>query len=215
MRLVRVPIVGLSGRHLGSGQMSSPEVSEEALAQIRKAIDATLDELEYQLEAVYAEERMVEPATLRVEPDRPRGISEVGDLDPMEIRSVIEADAVALRGVADRLASGSASTYLSEDQMARAKDASARAQKAWEYLRSLDSRNIQGAHMDAAARHLATHMTGLDQDVAELEKAIVTAEAGSVPVVEPYERTSKTVKTVAAAGGIGLVILLIVSMFRG
>jgi hypothetical protein len=199
---------------LGSGQMSSPTVSPDALAAIRKMADATLDELEYQLEAVYAEEMMVEPASLRATPDQAQGISEVGNLDPREIRSVIAADAVALRGVADRLVSGSVSSYLTPDEMSRAKAASAKAQKTWDYLQSLDLIPVSSADMDAASRHLDGHMAGLDQDVSGLEKAVVTAEAGSVPVVEPYERTSQTVTTIVVAGGIGLVILIVIGIFR-
>lgn len=195
--------------------MSAPNVSQEAIEAIRKAADATLDELEYQLEAVNAEEMTVEPATLRVEPDRYRGVSEIGDWDAMEVRSQLAADALALRGVADRLKSGSVSSYLSPDEMTRAESAWTRAQKLWDYMRSLDSINVRQDHADASARHLAMHMRGLDQDVAQIEMAVVTAEAGSVPVVEPYERTSATVKTVAAVGGVGLAILLIVSLFKG
>lgn len=217
MRPVQVPIVGIRpGRNwkLGSGQMSAPNVSPDALAAIRKAVDATLDELEYQLETVYSEERSVEPATLRVEPELHQGISEIGDWDPMEVRSQLAADALALRGVAERLATGSVSSYLSSDELSRAQAAGVRAGKLWDYLRSLDSINVRAGHEDSSARHLEMHMKGLDQDVAELEKAVVTAEAGSVPVVEPYERTNKTVGTVAVAGGIAVVIFLIVKLFR-
>lgn len=195
--------------------MSSPEVSPAALAEIRKVIDATLDELEYQLEAVYAEERTVEPATLRVEPALYRDISDVGDWDPVEVRSQLAADALALSGVAGRLTSGSASSYLSLGESDRARAAESRARKIWDYLRSLDSVEVRGDHADASDRHLAMHMTGLDQDVAEIERAVVTAEAGAVPVVEPYERTSKTMQTVAVVGGIGIALLVIFNLFRG
>jgi hypothetical protein len=195
--------------------MSSPEVSKEALAEIRKAVDATLDELEYQLEVIYAEGMAVEPASLRETPELARGVSGIGDFDPREIRSVIAADSLALRGVADRLASGSASSYLDETEMARARNASVRAQKSWDYVRSLDTLPVSGSHGAAADGHVAEHMAGLDKDVSELEKAVVVSEAGSVPVIEPYERESSTLKKVVVVGGIGLAVFIIVNMFRG
>src|SRR5204862_2955301 len=112
----------------------------------------------YQLEALYAEERMVEPATLRVEPDLYRGIPEIGDWEPTEVRSQLAGVAIALQGVAERLLSGSVSSYMSSEEQARAQAASARSGKVWDYLRSLDSINVRSSNQDASSRHLAMHM---------------------------------------------------------
>lgn len=195
------------GERLGEGQMSSPVVNPEALAALRKMADATLSEIEYQLDGVEMEAQAVLPGHDKT------AIPDVGNLDVREIRSVVAADAAALKDAANRLLSGSAATYLDPSQIVRARAASDRAQGIVTSVFSLETLPIRTSDQDAAASHLANQMDGVDQDISKLEQAIVTAEAGSVPVVEPYERTSQTIALVAAIGGIGLAIYLIVKIF--
>ena len=193
--------------------MASPQVSDAARSAIAKMVDATLTEFEFQEKSIQAEEALLEPAALEESPDGPSSIPDVGSLDPREIRSAVVTAAVALKGAANRILSGSASTYLSSQEQSRARAVSDAAQQILSYLQSLDT--LQITHETEASEYLDDHMYGVDQDMAKLEQAIVTAEAGSVPVVEPYERTAAVVNVALAVGGIGLFVYLVVHFSKG
>ena len=199
--------------YLGEGQMASPQVSDAAMIALRKMIDATLGELEFQEQSIASEEAALEPAALAANPGGASGISDMGSLDPREVRSIVVTAAIALKGAANRVLSGSASTYLDAAEQSRARAVSDSAQRILSYLQSLETLPI--THDSQAADYLDGHMYGVDQDVAKLEQAIVTAEAGSVPVIEPYERTAAVMNVALAVGGIGLAVYLIVHFSKG
>lgn len=213
MRVLRtVPMAGLSGPRMGAGVMSQVDVSPESRAVIQRAADALLNELEYQLSRVGEEVQHVAPSTLASDPDSYWHVFRDYEWTPMEIRTQVALDAAALEDVADRLTRGSLMPYLSDSEIARAQSAFVTAQNTWKYLRTLESEPISQAHQEESVSHLEDHLSALDHGVLDLERAVVSAEAGTVPVIEPYERTNEAFKKALAIGGIAVAVLIVVGL---
>lgn len=208
IRLGAVPIARLSGRRMSAGRMSEPNVSAASREVIQKAADALLDELDYQVEAVGVEAEYLTPENLAVNSDGYYHVFQDYDWDIQEVRTQVALDAAALENVADRMTRGSLMPYMTQGEIARAESAFSKAQNIWQRMRSLDMEPIEARHQQASIEHLATHMDALDHGISDLERAVVSAEAGTVPVIEPYERNS-TIKTIAIVGGVIAVLIAI------
>jgi hypothetical protein len=189
--------------------MSSPKVSEERLSEIREQADKAISELEYQLEAAGAEASFLQPETLRVDPDLHEQIDVIGGWDPAEARSVVAADGTAIEGLARRIQEGAAGAYLSEEQTAKADRVRSGARRLFEGMRSYDVLAIAPGHRADAEEHVAIHAAPIRKAVDELERSVVSAEAGAVPVIEPYERNRGTIGVVVAIGAVAVAGLIV------
>lgn len=202
----------LGRRHFFLGQAaSSPpaaqvNVGAAASSDIQKAIDTAIEAIDYELQAVQEEAERVTGAGLRAEPRAYIEIPVVGMiLTPQEIRSVILLDARQLDSLAARLRTGALSHYLSPEEILAADGLRVKARTLLDFVQSQDFLPIQAGHETMAETHMQSH---LEKPLAALEKAeraVVGAEAGAVPVKEPFEKRLGPIEIVAGVGVLAVV----------
>lgn len=188
-------------RRLAEGFLAAPDLSSEAVDVLRDAVDKIIGLLARENEALIVEVDLVSPAALRVEPEAASQISYIGNLPPQEIRSAILVAAREIGNRAARAAGGALSSYLTADQFSRLSEEKMRAAQIVALIQNQDTVNVSPQSQAAFDGYLSVHLKDLDAAVVDAEKAVVTAEAGSVPVLEPSERSL----AVNVAVGVGLV----------
>lgn len=178
--------------------------------RVSRGIDQAIEALGVELEAVSVEADLVSPPALRVQPEDYRQISIVGTaLAPQEIRSVVAADARAIDGLAARIQTGALSHYLTAEQAGALANIRARAQRLVEYERGQDVQPVVQEHLGIANQHVDAHLAAPQAAVSEAEKTVVAGEAGTVPVLEPAEKTLSKTEILAGVGvvaGIGILL---------
>lgn len=197
-------------RHMFLGQVTPPaapvSVSNSQVSDIRKLIDTAIDSMNYQLEAVGVEADWLSGSTLRTDPTQYQQISDVGaTFAPQEIRSVILMDAQQLDALAARLKAGALSHYLSSDEQAALNDVRTKARQIINFVEGQDLQAIQPGHEGLAEQHSQGHLREPKAVVEKAEKMVVGAEAGAVPVKEPYEKTLSGIEVVAGVGVLAIV----------
>jgi hypothetical protein len=173
---------------LAEGRMSAPNVSVAAQGVLQKGIDSIIGSLTREITAVGVEADLVSPAALRVDPNSPSEISYIGQLPPQEIRSALTVDARELWNLVDRVQVGALSHYLTAQQASGLSQLKSQAAGLVSFLQNQDTMPVAPQDQTAVDGHLAMHLKGPGAAVQDAEKAVVTAEAGSVPVLEPSEK---------------------------
>jgi hypothetical protein len=190
-------------------------LSASVQARVSQAVDRAIDALGVEIEAVGVEADLVSPPTLRVQPEDYTQISIVGTvLGPQEIRSVVLADARSIDGLAARIQTGALSHYLTPEQATALADIRSRAQRLVEYEQGQDIQAVLSEHVGIANQHVDRHLAAPRAAVADAEKTVVTGEAGTVPVLEPAEKTLSKTELVAGVGvvaGIGILLWTLLS----
>lgn len=196
---------GLSGdvrRPLG--QTPPPRITADRLSEIRKAVDAALDALRLDVEAVGVEADWTSPDALRVEPEKYRMIGGVGGFSPYEIRMVVITDGSELGNLASRIRKGPLSHYLTPEQAAAADDAASGAAKVVRYVQGLDREDIKPDHMQAAEEHVQSHLRNVKPLVETAERMLVEGEAPFVQVREPGEKGVTPLQIAVGAGAVAV-----------
>lgn len=190
-------------------------LSASVQARVSQAIDRAIDAMKIELEAVSVEADLVSPPTLRVQPQDYTQIGIVGTvLAPQEIRSVVLADARSIDGLAARVQTGALSHYLTSDQAAALADIRSRAQKLVDYEQGQDIQAVLSEHVGIANQHVDGHLAAPRSAITDAEKAVVAGEAGTVPVLEPAEKTLSKTEIVAGIGvvaGVGILLWALLS----
>jgi hypothetical protein len=198
-------------RHIFLGQAATPpaapvSVSSSQVSDIRNLIGKAIDALDYQLDAVGVEMSDVSGSTLRVDPTQYQEISIIGPtFSPQEVRSVILMDAQQLDALAARLKAGALSHYLSPDQQTAVSGIRTKAGQIINSVEDQDLQAIQPGHEGLADQHTQSHVSGPKGFVEKAEKLVVGAEAGAVPVKEPFEKTLSGIEVVAGVGVLAIV----------
>jgi hypothetical protein len=177
----------LSSR-LSEGRMSAPNVSPEAQGVLQKGINGIIDSLTTEVQAVMVEADLVSPAAIRVDQNSAKDISFIGALPPQEIRSALTVDARELGNLVDRVTSGALSHYLTSQQASALGQLKTQTDQLVSLLQNQDTMAIAPGDQASIDSHLAMHLKDPGAAIQEAEKAVVTAEAGSVPVLEPSEK---------------------------
>jgi hypothetical protein len=194
---------------LAEGRMSAPAVSSDALSALQKGIQGIVDALTVEVNAVAVEFDDVAPATVRVEPGRKGEISYVGVYSAQEIRSILLVAARELGNRLERLAGGSLAPYMSAGQAQAVADLQTLSGQIVAALQNQDTAPIDPGHQADVQKYLDMHLASVTQMLQNAEKGVVQAEAGSVPVLEPYEKgpsTGTIVAGIGVAAGIGILI---------
>jgi hypothetical protein len=202
-------------RHMFLGQTTAPaapppaapvNVSSAQVSDIQKLIGQAVDKLNYELEAVGVESDLVSGSMLRTDPTQYQQIQDVGPtFSPQEVRSVILMDAQQLDALAARLKAGALSHYLSSEQQKAIGDVRTKAGQIVNFVEGQDLQAIQPGHESLAEQHTQRHTQNSKALVEKAEKMVVGAEAGAVPVKEPYEKTLGVVEIVAGVGVLAIV----------
>lgn len=194
---------------LSEGRMSAPSVSPAAMSVLQKAGDRIVETLAREIQAVQEEYNLASPAAIRVDPTSAREIRSIGALSPQEIRSALSAAARELGGISDRVLSGALSHYLTSDQLGTLQGLKAQAGQLVTALENQDMTPITGSGQGAVQDYLSGHLAEAQSLVQAAEKAVVVAEAGAVPVLEPSEKGFSKLQIAAGAGiVVGLGVLL-------
>jgi len=197
-------------RHMFLGQSRPPaapvSVSGSQVSDIQALIGKAIDAISYQLDAVGVELDMVSGSALRVDPTQYQQISVIGPtFSPQEVRSVILMDAQQLDALAARLKGGALSHYLSPDQQSAVADLRTKAGQIVNSVEDLDLQPVQPGHEGLADQHTQTHVSEPKGYVEKAEKLVVGAEAGAVPVKEPFEKGLSGIEVVAGVGVLAIV----------
>lgn len=210
IRLQAVPIVrwqlgnvGFNPIHhrLADGILSAPAISPAATAVLQGGVDQIISSINTEIQALVVEADLVSPAAIRVDPSSPSDISYIGNFPPQEIRSAIQTAGQGLSDRVSRVTTGALSSYLTSDQASRLSTLKAQADQVVSAIQNQDTTPISPGDQAAVESYLAMHQKGPDSAIASAEKAVVTAEAGSIPVLEPSEKDI----ALKIAIGVGLV----------
>lgn len=176
-------------RELSEGQMSAPQLTESQLKGIQDSIQPVIEAIQMEFEAAKIEADLVSGPALRISPDAYKAIPVIGPyFTPQEVRSQIILDADALESVSSRMLKNSLSSYLSAAQKAALETAVSDAKALRAYVQQFDLAPITGAASKLAEEHLEGHVQSIKEAIADIERDVVSVEAGSVPVTEPMER---------------------------
>lgn len=205
------PRVQLSGarpapRRMGEGMISEIKPSADTIQKLRSDVDDAILALDNSLEDVRVYAGLLAPAVLHVQPDAYLAIPDIADqFTPSELRTIIHDDAKVLGNIATRLWQGAAGNYITGDQ---AKSLQQLAAKARGIMASIESIGPLQAvsNLDLAEEHQDDIAYKAGDLMESVEKDVVAAEASSVPVLEPYEKNTQTVKLVVGAGVAAVVI---------
>jgi len=188
------------------GPAAPVSVSSSQVADIQKLVDQAVEKLNYELEAVGVESDWVSGSTLRTDPTQYRQIQDVGPtFSPQEVRSAILMDAQQLDALAARLKAGALSHYLSSEQQKTVSDVRTKAGQVINFVEGQDLQAIQPGHESLAEQHTQRHTQEPKALIEKAEKMVVGAEAGAVPVKEPFEKTLGPVEIVAGVGVLAIV----------
>jgi hypothetical protein len=207
MRVVNVPRPGLSGLYpMGQGSIAEIKPSAETISKLRSDVDAAILALDNSIEDVRVFSGLLAPNVLRAQPDAYLAIPDIaGDFTPEELRTIVYSDAKTLGSIATRIGTGAAGNYITGDQVKALQQLSAKANGIMSFIQSMGTL-APVSNLDLANEHqddIAYKASGLMEDI---EKDVVSAEASAVPVLEPYEKDSQTLKLVVGTGIAAVVI---------
>lgn len=183
---------------LAQGSVQAPNAST---ADLKAAIDQAIQAISTEVEALIVELDAVSPSALNVEPERAQEISYIGSLSLGQIRLAIQTAAQALSSRVDRILSGAAAPYVTAEESSQLTALRSRANSVWSAAQAGAS-SIPSEQRDGVDQYLSMHLSGPDQAIRSVEEKIVSGEAASVPVIEPFE---KDLSSRNIAIGVGLV----------
>jgi hypothetical protein len=195
---------------LAEGTFSTPNVPSGALAVLQAGVDKIIDSLNTEIQALVVESDLVSPSAIRVDPNSASEISSIGNFPPQEIRTAISASAGQLGGLVDRVLTGALSPYLTAAQSSQLSGLKAQAAQVNSAMENQDLTPVSPGDQGAVQAYLDSHASGPSAAIADAEKGVVTAEAGSVPVLEPSEKDI----AVKIAIGVGLVAVTGLVLWR-
>lgn len=187
-------------KRMGEGTISTPKPSATAMSKLRSDVNAAILALDNSLEDVRIYAGLLAPNVLRADPNAYLAIPDIAEsFSPAELRTIIADDAKVLGNIAQRIWTGAAGSYITGDQAQQLERLVAKANgiqaavKAAGPLPGVSNLDLANDHQDVIAGKAGDLMTQIETDV-------VSAEAGSVPVLEPYEKTSEVIKVVVGTG---------------
>lgn len=188
------------------GPMIANELSQGDVSDIRASIQAAIDVLKTEAEAVVLELEAVSPQTQRVEPAAQNVIPVVGSLlSARELRTQTVLDARQLGLVVSRLETGGLSGYLTGTQKTELDLVRDRLEAVIATAQTYDLEPIPERFLNEAEAHATTHTRAARELVGRAERALVAAEAAGVPIREPSEKGG----AVAALLAVGIVAAVI------
>lgn len=185
---------------LAEGTFSTPNVPAGSLSVLQGGIDRIIDSLNTEIQALVVESDLVSPSAIRVDPNSASEISNIGSFSPQEIRTAISASAGQLGGMVDRVLTGALGPYLTASQSSQLSSLKAQAAQVGSTMENQDLTPVSPGDQGAVQAYLDSHASGPSAAISDVEKGVVTAEAGSVPVLEPSEKDI----AVKIAIGVGL-----------
>lgn len=191
----------MASRRMAEGIMAAPTIQPGAVSVLQAGIDRIVDALNTEIQALFVETDLVSPSALRVDPTSPTEISSIGNLPPQEIRTAIATAAQELSNLSARVTSGSLSNYATAGQVARLSELKSQADQVSAVMRNQDLMPISPGDQAQVQSYLNMHLAAPNMTIGDAEKSLVTAEAGSVPVLEPSEKNG----SLKIAIGVGLV----------
>lgn len=210
MNVVNVP----SGfQRLGQGPPSTPKAPAATVTKLRSDVDQAILAIDESLENVRVYAMLLSPNVLRADPGAYLAIPDISaDFSADELRTIVHDDALVLRNIAERLWHGAAGAYITGDQAKALERLYAKAHGI------MSATEAQGARpsvsdLDLAMDHQDQVAGNASALLEEVEKDVVSAEAGSVPVLEPYEKSTETIKLVTGAGIAAVVLFGLWSLF--
>lgn len=176
-------------RNLGQGLATAPELTANQIEAIRDKVTPVIDAISFEMEAIKAEADWVSGPALRTEPDSYKQISVIGQyFTPQEVRSQILIDVNEIGKMASRLLSGAVGSYMSPPQAEALGIVISDAKALTQYIEQFDLAPITGAKSKLSEDHVAAHIEPIKASLENIERSVVSGEAGSVPVIEPMER---------------------------
>jgi hypothetical protein len=173
---------------MAEGTLAAPAVPAAAQGALQGGIDKIISSLTTEVQALGVEVDLVSPAAIRVDPTSASEISNIGNLAPQEIRTAISASAQQLGGLISRVLTGALAPYVSPDQSSQLTALKGQVDEVNLGMQNQDTMPIAPADQTAVQAYLDSHANGPSAAISDAEKGVVTAEAGSVPVLEPSEQ---------------------------
>jgi hypothetical protein len=188
-------------RRLAEGATASPNIAPGSISVLQAGVDRIIATLNTEIQALIVELDLVSPVALRVDPASANEISYIGSISPGEIRSAISVSAQQLSDLASRALSGALAHYTTSGQVSQLQSLKSQADQVISAIQGLDTTSISPESMSKAQGYLSMHLKEPTAAISSAEKAVVSAEAGSVPVLEPSEKNV----SLNIAIGVGLV----------
>jgi len=193
-------------KRMGQGSISDGQPSAATISKLRADVNDAILALDNALEDVRVYAGLLAPNVLRASPDAYRTIPDIADsFTPAELRTIIHDDAKVLGNIATRLWKDAAGHYITGDQAKALQQLVAKAQGIMAALESTGPLPSV-SNLDLAQEHQDDIAWKAGDLMQTIEKDVVAAEASRVPVLEPYEKDSQTLKVVIGTGVAAAVI---------
>lgn len=184
---------------LGYGLMSAPELSKDQVQEIQKQASPLIEALRTDLEAVKLEAKTLSPENLRDNPDVYKTLNDLAPyFTPQEMRNQVIVDTRALQAEAERALSGAISSYLTDGQRATLNTIVDDSKALVAYVQQFDLTAITGAKSKLSDDEVKARLADVRGTLQNIEKLVVSGEAGSVPVAE--DSSGSTIGTIVAVG---------------
>lgn len=184
---------------LGYGLMSAPELSKDQIQEIQKEASPLIEAIRTDLEAVKLESRVLSPESLRENPDIYKTLNDLAPyFTPQEMRNQVIVDARALQAEAQRALTGAISSYLTDAQVTALNTVVEDSKALVAYVQQFDLTPITGAKSKLSDDEVKARLAEVRASLQNIEKLVVTGEAGSVPVVE--ESSGSVLGTILVVG---------------
>lgn len=186
---------------LGQGRLSAAPISDAARRAIERRISAILSALENEYQ------KIVNELELAMSTESYKEVAIVGlVMSREEVLGQVASDATALGRLADEI-SQAAGGYLTSDQARRLDETESALDEVRATANREGGRFPSPANAGPAAEHQELHLAALRTMKDTLQRAIVEAEAGAVPVEEPFRMPWLAIG--AGALGLGLLIAIL------
>lgn len=170
---------------LGYGLMSAPDLSKAQVQEIQKEAMPLIEAIRTDLEAIKLESRVLSPESLRDNPDTYKTINDLAPyFTPQEMRNQVIVDTRALQAEAQRALTGAISSYLTDAQVAALNTVVDDSKALVAYVQQFDLTPITGAKSKLSDDEVKARLAEVRSTLKNIEKLVVSGEAGSVPVVE-------------------------------
>lgn len=170
---------------LGYGLMSAPALSKAQVQEIQKEATPLIEAIRTDMEAIKLESKVLSPESLRDNPDIYKTLNDLAPyFTPQEMRNQVIVDTRALQAEASRALTGAISSYLTDAQIAALSTVVDDSKALVTYVQQFDLTPITGAKSKLSDDEVKARLAEVRTTLQNIEKLVVSGEAGSVPVAE-------------------------------
>jgi len=193
---------------LGYGLMSAPELTKAQVQEIQNEAPRLIEAIRTEMESLKLESRVLSPESLRENPDIYKSLNELAPyFTPQEMRNQVIVDTRALQAEASRALTGAIGSYLTDAEKAALTTVVDDSKALIAYVQQYDLSPITGAKSKLSDDEVKQRLAEVRGTLQNIEKIVVSHEAGSVPVAEESGSALGTILVIGVLAAVGWYIV--------